>query len=1176
MPSDKEGSKALLAITTFSLLFVCILTSAIIVPVNSNGDSNGAPFIALNSPLNNSFIINGTLIDLNITADNVLDQAWYSLNGGENTSLPSPFDIDTSSWENGTTNLVDIWANDTLGNTSHELYLFKTILDIHEGDLVIGTGEIYHLLKDLNQRGNITVQQGGLLIFENMYLGLNNTGKGEVFIRVNGSMKVINAGLSVVVGDGKIEVTGNATADFVNSQASDIDIYCGLSNGLNDTPTLTLVGSTILELYSYDYASIEILNSSQMLTDTAAFHNNSQVLVENTEQEFMFYFYGNSIGIMQNSEMREVYVYDNCELILNGCNLTQYSVLYSNSSIVVENMNTGTIIMEDDSEALIVNSTIDVQVTSAKNITIKDSSFVGIESAVSHGIHVEWLWCDHSSINLTDLNYATLINDYSMMGVIMHEYFNSFTVNATLEASAQVDIEWPGPSNTDPIQIIVLNTTSPSLDNFSPWDRYIYVSSNEIINSSEIRLYYTVEEVNSLGIDENRLRMFYYNGTEWVLCDNTGVNNVSHYVWANETELGYYYCISCFLTATNLTDPSSGVDYGDFCTIETYLKDIDENPLEGKTVHFEYMDGGWNYLGNDTTDSGGYASYTFRCTLDPGAYQIRVRFDGQPYVYSASNETGTLTVNKENVTFSNFDPSTVVYTDLYILSVDIRDHDNYSNYQNLDGNVLFELYDSSGTSFIQSLGSGTISSGVATVSWKIDVLPDDYKVRVYYAGNTYYNESEQFFDLTVSKEDTSFYNYNPSTMTYGYTVTVSVDLRDADNASHYENLDGATVYFKLYDSTGTIFIKDLGSDVLASGTASIMWTVDETAGNYVIKISWSGNGYYNSLEQNFSITIYGRPTELTDPSTSGTYSDYSTFVTRLTDNESNPLSGQLVYFEYDDSGWTVLGSDTTNASGYASIAIVINLESGNWNIRVRFDGDPYYGSSTQSGTLSVAKETTELSDPSTSIEYGDTGTIFTILTDDEDNPLSGLLVSFELYVGGSWQGIGTDTTDGTGVASIQYAALELPTNYDLRVSFAGNNYYLADTYPGGILTINKEQTQLSDPSTAGFYGENVTVETYLTDNDPNPVQGKTVIFEYYDGTWILLGSNTTDSSGYASIVILLSISEGNYTLRVRFDGDSYFTASSAFGSLLVGKKTTQISDPSNMVEHTDYVVMESL
>ncbi|MFX1486443.1 MAG: hypothetical protein ACFFBS_05025, partial [Promethearchaeota archaeon] len=830
---------------------------------------------------------------------------------------------------------------------------------------------------------------------------------------------------------------------------------------------------------------------------------------------------------------------------------------------------------EGDSEALIVNSTMDVQVTSAKNITIKDSSFVGIESAISHGLHVEWLWCDHSSVNLTDINYATLINDHSMMGVIIHEYFSSFTVNATLEADAQADIEWPGPSDTDPIEIAVLNTTSPSLGDFSPFDRYIYASSNDIINSSEIRIYYTAEEISSLGLDENRLRMFYYNGTEWVLCDNTDVNNVSHYVWANETVLGYYYCISCFLTVTNLTDPSTGVDYSDSCTIGTYLKDIDENPLEGKTVHFEYMDGGWNYLGSDTTDSGGYASYTFDCTIVPSTYPLRVRFDGQPFVYYASSKTGTLTVNKENVTFSNFDPYIVVYTDPYILSVDIRDHDNYANYQNLDGGVLFDLYDSTGTSIIKSLGSGTISSGAATISWKIDVLPNDYKVRVYYAGNTYYNLSEQFFDLTVNKEDTSFYNYSPSAMTYDDTVTISVDLRDADNASHYENLDGETVYFELYDSTGTTFIKNLGSEVLASGTASIMWTVDETAGDYVIKISWNGNNYYNSLEYGFSVTIYGRPTELSDPSTSGTYSDYSTITTRLTDNESNPLSGQLVYFEYNDSGWMALGSDTTNASGYASITIVINLEPGNWNIRARFDGDPYYESSAQTGTLNVSKETTELSDPSTSIEYGDTAAISTTLTDDEGSPLSGLLVSFELNVSGGWQGIGTDTTDGSGVASIQYAALELPTSYFLRVIFVGDSYYLADTYPNGVLTISKEQTQLTDPSASGFYGENVTVEVYLTDNDPNPVQGEIVIFDYYDGGWILLGSNTTNSSGYASIVVLLSISEGNYTLRARFSSTDYYSGSSRSGFLLVGKKTTQLSDPSSEVEHTDFVVMEA-
>jgi len=484
-----RGSKTLLVFVAFSLLFTGIIALNVVVPANSNG----APVITLNSPLNNSAIINGTFVDLDATAGNGLDQVWYSLNGGGNTSLPPPFDINTSTWVNGTTYSVDVWANDTIGDTSHELYQFMIILDLHDGDLVIGVGEIYHILLDFKQLGNITIQHGGFLIIEDTHFILNNTGLGQAFIRVNGSIEIINSTYDTTQGWCKIEITDNATADFSDSDLYDADVYCGLLGGLNDTPTFKISDSKIFRLYGYDYANIEIHNESEIVFGNLYFYDNSNILIKNIDTSHVCFFYDNSTAAIENSTMSHIYAYSFSEVTMITCNLTQYAELHSNSKAIAENMSTGTLIPMDDSEALVKNSTFDIIGPNADNITIKDSSLtIGPDSPTGF-FNIEWLWCENSSVNMTNVIYNTLINDNSMFGVIGRRLSLPFTVNATLEADAQVEITdwWQDP----PMEALVLNTTSPSQDSFSDLNRYIYVTCYDNGTDAQIRIYYTIDEI---------------------------------------------------------------------------------------------------------------------------------------------------------------------------------------------------------------------------------------------------------------------------------------------------------------------------------------------------------------------------------------------------------------------------------------------------------------------------------------------------------------------------------------------------------------------------------------------------------------------------------------------------------------------------------------------------------
>lgn len=87
---------------------------------------NIAPFlITLLSPHNESIIKQDTIIDLDILVQD-FEKVNYSVNGGANISLSSPFNISTTTWDDGG-NRLDIYVIDINGNVKSSWFFF--ILD---------------------------------------------------------------------------------------------------------------------------------------------------------------------------------------------------------------------------------------------------------------------------------------------------------------------------------------------------------------------------------------------------------------------------------------------------------------------------------------------------------------------------------------------------------------------------------------------------------------------------------------------------------------------------------------------------------------------------------------------------------------------------------------------------------------------------------------------------------------------------------------------------------------------------------------------------------------------------------------------------------------------------------------------------------------------------------------
>ena len=75
---------------------------------------------------------------------------------------------------------------------------------------------------------------------------------------------------------------------------------------------------------------------------------------------------------------------------------------------------------------------------------------------------------------------------------------------------------------TDPSRVNAENSIEKYVD--------VYVPEISCTNQIEIRVYYEESMLN--GLDENSLKLYWYNGNSWKECSNTGVNTVENYVWA--------------------------------------------------------------------------------------------------------------------------------------------------------------------------------------------------------------------------------------------------------------------------------------------------------------------------------------------------------------------------------------------------------------------------------------------------------------------------------------------------------------------------------------------------------------------------------------------------------------------------------------------------------------------
>jgi len=151
------------------------------------------------------------------------------------------------------------------------------------------------------------------------------------------------------------------------------------------------------------------------------------------------------------------------------------------------------------------------------------------------------IWDNQTLSDLKDLIFniqpetGTIVCDIADPELVSAE--NPFIIDATETAATLLNIT----EISKPVTIIIRNVTAPPegvgppSGTFKVLGNYVEITASEtdITVNATIRIYYTPEQLEAAGLDEDTLEIHYWDATlgEWVAVESH-VNTTEHYVWA--------------------------------------------------------------------------------------------------------------------------------------------------------------------------------------------------------------------------------------------------------------------------------------------------------------------------------------------------------------------------------------------------------------------------------------------------------------------------------------------------------------------------------------------------------------------------------------------------------------------------------------------------------------------
>ena len=359
--------------------------------------------------------------------------------------------------------------------------------------------------------------------------------------------------------------------------------------------------------------------------------------------------------------------------------------------------------------------------------------------------------------------------------------------------------------------------------------------------------------------------------------------------------------------------------------------------------------------------------------------------------------------------------------------------------------------------------------------------------------------------------------------------------------------DNLTIYLKTIDGKGianqkiTILLNNKTYTKTTDSKGSVNIKIDLDVKKYQMIVNFTGSSIFNPNFKKFTISVTKSKTKIIVKKTSVVKE--RNLNLQLTDNKNKPLKNQKLIINFAGKTYT----KTTDNKG--KISLKISLESGNYTVQIKYNGNANYIKSNKTFKMRVYKLKTSFTVPSTSIIRGKY--FYAYLKDKNGVSLANKTVKITF----NNKKI-TKKTDKNG--RIRLKIDKKPRKYKLKLKYAGSKTFVKSSKS---LTVKsyKAKTKVTFLKTSVKRTKYLHIFLKTKSNKVIANQKLTIIFANKKY------KKTTDKKG--KVYLKLTKPVGTYKIKIQFNGSKSYQKTSRTAKIKILPNYTAIFNAKNKTAH---------
>nr|WQH65246.1 Ig-like domain repeat protein [Methanosphaera sp. ISO3-F5] len=747
-------------------------------------------------------------------------------------------------------------------------------------------------------------------------------------------------------------------------------------------------------------------------------------------------------------------------------------------------------------------------------------------------------------INGTKYTRNTGENGYVVIQNISFPIYGNYPMNASFEGNSS----HVNSNTTGTIEIIKIPThmvlTLPNNVSHPDDEGYINVTLYDSRNNSTLRVFnITLNVTNKTGIvkvpDENGNITYLFKAYENGHIQVVASVHESSDQYAIPAEVSGQLFIERYPTHfhSNTTAlPSGGGDVN----ITFTLYDIDHNLIKNKTINITTIKNG-TVIESIVVKTDDLASYTVNVTINTNDNVTITAYCLEDYKYRNSSLPVHLLLGK-NTTWVAVSPNNTYVNRTSVVRINLEENGNTP----LTGKVNLTVGEH------EPLELNVINGEVYyEIPW---TWPErtTVQVSVSYAGDEHHAASSATATFTVFRAATVTSiavteNLDTKTVIVGNVTSEgypSINIGNVTLTAEYTNF-----------TTGLRERIELGNVTVVNGKYELVTdkleVLEADYGRYNIRALYNTNNvFYESQAETgtIRITSFKNTTVTISTIERTTVGTEESILFSLSDEKGEQLANKTLIITINGTDYTE-SNLTTDSNGTVRLFVSFDKVALN-NITVKFDGDDYYNSSSNTHQITVKQRTiTTITVPSP-IHVYDNVTINITLKDIDGNPLAN-----ESIIANDHEHQDTFITDENGTISIPVFYTTYGTK-NVTAEFKGSLFYL-NSYTKDIIQVLRLDSMLNVTSETPVLVGNVTqLGGYLVLHNGTPIVNATV--QMYINNAAEAINLRTNEEGYYYYNYTTSVL-GRNDVRVVFETNNVYWGSHDTATFIVKPYVTDIS-----------------